>query len=50
MLFRSNVKGYFTYVTSEAGQEAAASAAGSAPLSESLRTQITTSLESIQTS
>ncbi len=46
----ANVKGYFTYVTSEAGQEAAASAAGSAPLSESLRTQITTSLESIQTS
>ncbi|MBF5081938.1 phosphate ABC transporter substrate-binding protein PstS [Quadrisphaera sp. INWT6] len=46
----ANVKGYFTYVTSEEGQQAAADAAGSAPLSESLRTQITTSLESIKTS
>ena len=46
----TNVKGYFTYVTSEEGQQAAADAAGSAPLSESLRTQITTSLESIKTS
>ncbi|GAA0298671.1 phosphate ABC transporter substrate-binding protein PstS [Kineococcus aurantiacus] len=41
------VKAYMTYVTSEEGQEAAAKAAGSAPISEKLRTQITASLEKI---
>ncbi len=45
----ANVKGYLTYVTGEAGQQAAADAAGSAPLSDSLREQITTSLDLIQT-
>lgn len=44
----TNVKGYFTYVTSEEGQEAAAKAAGSAPISDSLREQITKSLELIK--
>ncbi len=46
----TNVKGYLTYVTSEEGQQAAAEAAGSAPLSDTLRTQITSSLESIKAS
>lgn len=44
----ANVKGYFDYVTSEAGQQAAAKAAGSAPISSSLREQITKSLELIK--
>ncbi|MGQ7295138.1 phosphate ABC transporter substrate-binding protein PstS [Quadrisphaera sp. KR29] len=44
----ANVKGYFTYITSEEGQQAAAETAGSAPISDTLRQQITTSLELIQ--
>ncbi|PWJ51789.1 phosphate ABC transporter substrate-binding protein, PhoT family [Quadrisphaera granulorum] len=44
----ANVKGFFTYVTSKEGQDAAAKAAGSAPISDSLREQITTSLELIK--
>jgi phosphate transport system substrate-binding protein len=41
------VKAYMTYVASEEGQDEAAKAAGSAPISEDLRTQITTSLDLI---
>ena len=41
------VKGYFTYMTSPEGQQAAAQAAGSAPLSDALRTQITPAITAI---
>ncbi|WP_432503756.1 phosphate ABC transporter substrate-binding protein PstS [Kineococcus arenarius] len=41
------VKAYLTYVTSEEGQQAAADNAGSAPISETLREDITTSLDMI---
>ncbi|WP_432562323.1 phosphate ABC transporter substrate-binding protein PstS [Kineococcus sp. SYSU DK003] len=41
------VKAYMEYVISEEGQNAAAEAAGSAPISEDLRTQITASLDRI---
>jgi phosphate transport system substrate-binding protein len=41
------VKAFLTYVASEEGQQAAAEAAGSAPISEALRTQIMTSIEAI---
>jgi len=41
------VKAYMEYVVSEEGQDAAAEAAGSAPISEDLRTQITASLDLI---
>jgi phosphate transport system substrate-binding protein len=41
------VKGVFTYLASAKGQAAAARAAGSAPLSESVRTQITPAVEAI---
>jgi phosphate transport system substrate-binding protein len=44
----ANVKGYFEYVTSEDGQKAAADAAGSAPISDTLRQQISTSLALIK--
>lgn len=42
------VKEYFTYVTSAEGQDAAAEAAGSAPISDSLREQITAAIDLIQ--
>lgn len=42
------VKGFFTYAASEEGQEAAASAAGSAPISDTLREQVTTAIEAIK--
>jgi phosphate transport system substrate-binding protein len=41
------VKGVFTYLASAKGQAAAAQAAGSAPLSEAVRTQITPAVEAI---
>ncbi|GAB3243531.1 phosphate ABC transporter substrate-binding protein PstS [Kineococcus gypseus] len=41
------VKAYAEYVISEEGQQAAADAAGSAPISEELRSQITESLDRI---
>lgn len=41
------VKAYFTFITSEEGQDLAAEQAGNAPLSEGLREQITASIESI---
>ncbi|WP_369070540.1 phosphate ABC transporter substrate-binding protein PstS [Kineococcus terrestris] len=40
-------KAFVEYVVSEDGQQAAADAAGSAPISENLRTQITSSLDTI---
>jgi len=41
------VKAFLTYVASEEGQQAAAEAAGSAPISDSLREQVMTSIEAI---
>ncbi len=41
------VKGFLTYTTSAEGQEAAAQAAGSAPLSDELRSQITPAISGI---
>ncbi|WP_337059821.1 phosphate ABC transporter substrate-binding protein PstS [Kineococcus sp. G2] len=41
------VKSYLTYVTSEEGQQVAAERAGSAPISDQLREDITTSLDMI---
>jgi len=41
------VKGFLTYTTSADGQQAAAKAAGSAPLSDELRTQITPAVTGI---
>ena len=42
------VKAYFSYVASPEGQDAAAEAAGSAPISDSLREQITAAIDSIK--
>ena len=42
------VKSYFSYIASPEGQDAAAEAAGSAPISDSLREQITTAIDSIK--
>ncbi len=42
------VKGYLSYVTSEAGQAEAASAAGAAPLSAELSAKVATALEAIK--
>ena len=42
------VKGFFTYVASEEGQAAAAENAGSAPLSEALRTDVMTAVSAIK--
>jgi len=42
------VKGFFSYAASAEGQDAAASAAGSAPISETLRTQVTEAIEAIK--
>ena len=41
------VKGYFSYIVSPEGQEAAARAAGSAPMSESLREQAMAAIDAI---
>ena len=41
------VKGFLTYVVSEKGQEAAAKAAGSAPISDSVRANATKAIEAI---
>ena len=43
------VKGYFEYVASEEGQKVAADAAGSAPISDDLRTQVTAAIDAIVT-
>ena len=42
------VKSYLTYIASPEGQDVAAEAAGSAPISDSLREQITAAIDSIQ--
>ena len=44
---RDLVKGFLGYVISSEGQQAAAQAAGSAPLTDELRTQITTAVDAI---
>ncbi len=44
------VKAFFSYIVSEEGQQAAAEAAGSAPISEDLRGQAQTAIEAIETS
>jgi phosphate transport system substrate-binding protein len=44
------VKAFYSYIISEEGQQAAASNAGSAPIPESLRKQISPAVEAIQTS
>jgi phosphate transport system substrate-binding protein len=44
------VKGYLEYIVSEEGQQAAAKTAGSAPISDNLREQAQTALETIETS
>ncbi|MFJ6652832.1 phosphate ABC transporter substrate-binding protein PstS [Microbacterium sp. NPDC091313] len=44
----ANVKGFFSYAASEQGQQEAAAAAGSAPISDSLREQINTAIEAIK--
>ncbi|MGO3814708.1 MAG: phosphate ABC transporter substrate-binding protein PstS, partial [Cellulosimicrobium funkei] len=41
------VKAFLTYVSSEEGQSASASAAGSAPISEDLRTDVHAAVEAI---
>ena len=43
------VKAFYGYVTSEEGQQAAASTAGSAPIPDSLRQEIAPAVEAIQT-
>lgn len=42
------VKGYLTFITSEEGQQLGAESAGSAPLSEGLRSQVVAAINSIQ--
>jgi phosphate transport system substrate-binding protein len=42
------VKGFFSYVASAEGQDAAAEAAGSAPISDTLREQVEAAIEAIQ--
>ncbi|WP_312855200.1 phosphate ABC transporter substrate-binding protein PstS [Agromyces agglutinans] len=42
------VKSYLSYIASAEGQDAAAEAAGSAPISDSLREQVVTAIDSIQ--
>ena len=44
------VKAFFSYIASEDGQQAAAKAAGSAPISDDLRTKATAAIDSIKTS
>ncbi len=45
----ANVKGYLNYIISQAGQEVAAQAAGSAPISDTLRQQAQTGVDAIST-
>ncbi len=45
----SLVKAYFQYVASAEGQDAAAEAAGSAPISDALRTQVNAAIDAIVT-
>ena len=42
------VKSYFSYIASPEGQDEAAAAAGSAPISDSLREQVTAAIDSIK--
>jgi phosphate transport system substrate-binding protein len=42
------VKSYFSYMASPEGQDVAAEAAGSAPISDTLREQVTAAIDSIQ--
>ncbi len=42
------VKSYFSYIASEEGQQAGAEAAGSAPISEQLREQVTAAIDAIK--
>ncbi|MBK0419948.1 phosphate ABC transporter substrate-binding protein PstS [Leucobacter sp. CSA1] len=42
------VKEYFSYIVSEEGQSTASEAAGSAPISEDLRTRVQTAIDAIQ--
>lgn len=42
------VKSYFSYMASEEGQDVAAEAAGSAPISDSLREQVMTAIDAIK--
>jgi phosphate transport system substrate-binding protein len=42
------VKSYFSYMASEEGQDVAAEAAGSAPISEQLREQVTAAIDAIK--
>ena len=44
------VKAFYSYIISEEGQQAAATTAGSAPIPDSLRQEITPAVEAIQTS
>ena len=44
------VKAFYSFIISEEGQQASASAAGSAPIPDSLRKQISPAVEAIQTS
>ncbi|MBZ4488125.1 phosphate ABC transporter substrate-binding protein PstS [Microbacterium sp. cx-55] len=44
----ANVKGFFSYAASEEGQAEAAAASGSAPITDTLRDQITTAIEAIK--
>ena len=41
------IKGYATYATSADGQSSAATAAGSAPISDALRTDVVASIDAI---
>jgi phosphate transport system substrate-binding protein len=43
----ANVKGYLNYIISQPGQEAAAQAAGSAPISDTIRQQAQTAVDAI---
>ena len=42
------MKSYFSYIASPEGQDVAAEAAGSAPISDTLREQVTAAIDSIQ--
>jgi phosphate transport system substrate-binding protein len=44
----ANVKGFFSYAASEEGQQAAADAAGSSPISDTLREQVVAAIDVIQ--
>lgn len=44
----ATVKGYLTYIASVEGQQAAARAAGSAPISQDLRTRVTAAIDTIK--